>query len=152
MGVGRHGRRRDDREGGDEQRPGGVDDGQTLYIVVNAASATNPSGVQYVTCSRSDSQSLALRRRVALIDPKAATAARISDDGTRRHLVGPDGDVYIGVLEAVFGTHNGRGWLLHFDSTLAASKTPARSAGTTRRRSCRPRWSRRTPAVQVTCC
>ena len=39
-------------------------------------------------------------------------------------MVGPDGDVYYGVLEGPFGSHNDRGWLLHFDSTLATLKTP----------------------------
>ncbi len=39
-------------------------------------------------------------------------------------MVGPDGDVYFGVLETNQGEHNARGWLLHFDATLALSKTP----------------------------
>jgi hypothetical protein len=38
--------------------------------------------------------------------------------------VGPDGDVYFGVIESNIGAHNGRGWLLHFDATLAQVKTP----------------------------
>ena len=32
--------------------------------------------------------------------------------------------MYFGVLEATFGSHNGRGWLLHFDATLATSLVP----------------------------
>jgi hypothetical protein len=28
------------------------------------------------------------------------------------------------VLEGSFGSHNGRGWLLHFDATLSQSRTP----------------------------
>ena len=99
-------------------------DGQTLYVVVNAASAANAQNVQYGYLLALDSRTLALKRRVALNDPRTATFARISDDGTSSPLVGPDGDAYIGVLEATFGTHNGRGWLLHFDATLATAKTP----------------------------
>ena len=99
-------------------------DGQTLYVVVNAASAATPLGVQYGYLLALDSQALTLRRRASLVDPGSGIAARVSDDATSSPLVGPDGDVFIGVLESTFGAHNGRGWLLHFDSTLASAKTP----------------------------
>ncbi|HEY9068606.1 MAG TPA: hypothetical protein VIO33_26705 [Burkholderiaceae bacterium] len=99
-------------------------DGQTLYVVVNADSANNPQAVQYGYLLALDSISLALKRRIALVEPSPVGFARISDDGTASPLVGPDGDVYIGVLEAGFGTHNGRGWLLHFDAALTTAKTP----------------------------
>lgn len=99
-------------------------DGQTLYVVVNAASAANAQNVQYGYLLALDSQTLALKQKVALDDPRTASFARISDDGTSSPLAGADGDVYIGVLEATFGTHNARGWLLHFDAALAALKTP----------------------------
>jgi hypothetical protein len=39
-------------------------------------------------------------------------------------VVGPDGDVYFGVLEANLSSHNNRGWLLHFNSALTQTKTP----------------------------
>jgi hypothetical protein len=48
----------------------------------------------------------------------------VNDDGTASPTVGPDGDVYFGVLETTFGQHNARGWLLHFDATLAQAKLP----------------------------
>jgi hypothetical protein len=38
--------------------------------------------------------------------------------------VGPDGDVYFGVLENPFPENHDRGWLLHFNSTLSQSKIP----------------------------
>jgi hypothetical protein len=104
--------------------PAVSNDGQTLYVVVNAASASTMVGVQYGYLLALDSSSLALRRRTSLIDPNSAVEARISDDATSSPLVGLDGDVFIGVLESTFGTHNGRGWLLHFDSTLASAKAP----------------------------
>ena len=63
-----------------------------------------------------DSRTLAVKGRVALLDPLTGTRARVSDDGTSSPTVGPDGAVFFGVLEAVFGSHNGRGWLLHFDA------------------------------------
>lgn len=99
-------------------------DGQTLYVVVNAASAATPVNVQYGYLLALDSQALTLRRRASLVDPRTAIVARVSDDATSSPLVGPDGDVFIGVLESSAGSHNGRGWLLHFDSTLASAKTP----------------------------
>ena len=99
-------------------------DGQTLYVVVNAASAAAPSGVQFGYLLALDSHALTLRRKANLVDPRSGTVARVSDDATSSPLVGPDGDVFIGVLESPTGTHNSRGWLLHFDSTLATAKTP----------------------------
>ena len=40
-------------------------------------------------------------------------------------MIGPDGDVYYGVLESpCCSSHNARGWMLHFDSTLTQTKTP----------------------------
>jgi hypothetical protein len=38
--------------------------------------------------------------------------------------VGPDGDVYYGVFETTCCTNHDRGWLLHFDKTLAHPKIP----------------------------
>ena len=48
----------------------------------------------------------------------------VSDDGTAAPAVGPDGDVFFGVLESTYASHNARGWLLHFDATLSQSRTP----------------------------
>ena len=97
-------------------------DGSTLYVAVNIASVSGT--VQRGSLLALDSTSLALKSRVALVDPQARVPARVSDDSTASPTVGPDGDVYYGVLEANFGTHNGRGWLLHFDATLGTTKTP----------------------------
>jgi hypothetical protein len=71
-----------------------------------------------------DSTTLAVRNKALLVDPAFGTNARVSDDSTASPTVGPDGDVYFGVLETTFGTHNGRGWLLHFDATLATRRVP----------------------------
>ena len=86
-------------------------DGATVYIAVNTA-----AGAGYLLAL--DSTTLAVRARVALTDPNLRTPARLSDDGTSSPVVGPDGRVFYGVLEAQFGTHNGRGWLLQFDALL----------------------------------
>ena len=68
-----------------------------------------------------DSGTLDVKGKAALLDPAFGTPARITDDSTASPTVGPDGDVFFGVLESAFGSHNGRGWLLHFDATLATA-------------------------------
>lgn len=90
-------------------------DGATVYIAVNRGSTT---ATQTGFLLALDSTTLATRGKAALIDPSALTPARISDDGTASPVVGPDGRVFYGVLEAQFGTHNARGWLLQFDALL----------------------------------
>jgi len=94
----------------------------TLYVAVNANPASGTVQGGYLLAL--DSSTLALKGQALLLDPGKGTLARISDDGTASPTVGPDGDVYFGVLETVFGTHNGRGWLLHYDATLATLFTP----------------------------
>src|ERR1035438_6205927 len=59
-----------------------------------------------------------------LLDPKSGSHASLNNDGSATPSVGPDGDVYYGVLENPFGENNDRGWLLHFDGALSQSKTP----------------------------
>lgn len=48
----------------------------------------------------------------------------ISDDVTASPTVGPDGDVYYGVMEYPWNSNHQRGWLHHFDSLLQREKTP----------------------------
>ncbi len=91
-------------------------DGATVYIAVNIAAGGGVTQRGYLLAL--DSTTLAVRARIALTDPFSLTPARISDDGTSSPVVGPDGRVFYGVLEAQFGTHNGRGWLLQFDALL----------------------------------
>lgn len=97
-------------------------DAKTLYVAVNAALVAGQVQGGYLLAL--DSTTLALKRRVLLVDPVAGTLARVSDDSTALPTVGPDGDVFFGVLETNFGSHNGRGWLLHFDATLATPSIP----------------------------
>jgi len=92
-------------------------DGTTVYIAVNTATQTG-----YLLAL--DSTTLATRARVALFDPNSLARARVDDDGTAAPVIGPDGRVFYGVLEAQFGTHNARGWLLQFDSLLNSAGVP----------------------------
>jgi hypothetical protein len=94
----------------------------TVYLAVNTAKV--PRAVQTGYLLALDSSTLATKGKVALLDPLEGTLAWISDDGTASPTVGPDGKVFYGVLETRFGTHNARGWLLHFNAALTAQGTP----------------------------
>ena len=91
-------------------------DGRTVYITVSDGSA----GVLLAL----DSTTLATKSQAPLIDPSSGEAAWVADLSTAAPTIGPDGDVYYGVLENPYPNHNNRGWLLHFDATLATLKTP----------------------------
>ena len=72
-----------------------------------------------------DSRTLAPIAKVRLKDPSLPSYdAQMPDDGTASPTVGPDGDVYFGVLEYSLGANHYRGWLLHFDGALTQTKTP----------------------------
>jgi len=91
-------------------------DGRRLYVAVH-----DPSGTGYLLVL--DSATLGSLGRVRLLDAKDPTRfARLSDDGTASPTVGPDGDVYFGVLPAT--PNHFRGWMLHFDADLTVTKTP----------------------------
>ena len=70
-----------------------------------------------------DSTTLRPRAKVRLQDPASRQDARLNDNGSASPTIGPDNDVYFGVLESSFENH-GRGWLLHFDAELRTLKTP----------------------------
>jgi hypothetical protein len=91
-------------------------DQKTVYVAVKG------SGIEGRLLAL-DSTTLALKTAASLLDPVTKAAAKVSEDSTASPMVGPDGDVYFGVLESVQGQHNARGWLLHFDATLAQRKT-----------------------------
>jgi hypothetical protein len=61
---------------------------------------------------------------VLLTDPASGLDAWLCDCSSATPTVGPDGDVYFGVLENPFPDHNDRGWLLHFNSDLSQTKIP----------------------------
>jgi hypothetical protein len=92
-------------------------DQKTLYVAVN-----NDSGKGYLLAL--DAATLTAKAKVLLIDPQTKVLASVSDDSTASPTVGPDGDVFFGVLESTYAAHNARGWLLHFDAALAQAKTP----------------------------
>jgi hypothetical protein len=91
-------------------------DQKTVYVAANSS-----SGSGYLLAL--DAATLAVKSKVLLTDPDSNQAARVNDDGTASPTVGPDGDVYFGVLETTYARHNARGWLLHYDASLAQVKT-----------------------------
>ena len=97
-------------------------DHRILYVAVNSNNGdfSNPGYLLAL-----DSRTLTPLGKVRLKDAKnPANDASLPDDATASPTVGPDGDVYFGVLENPFPSNNDRGWLLHFNSTLTQSKIP----------------------------
>jgi hypothetical protein len=100
-------------------------DGSTLYVAVTTANGSSDSGNGYLLAL--NSATLAPVGRADLRDVKTpANRAILSENGTASPTVGPDGDVYLGVLENPFASS--KGWLLHFNATLTQSK-PAGAFG-----------------------
>jgi hypothetical protein len=97
--------------------PAVSNDGSSVYVTLNRGNGTG------VLC-KLDSATLALQSSVTLYDPATGNGAWVSDDSTATPTVGPDGDVYYGVLESNFPVHHARGWLLHFDGGLTTAKAP----------------------------
>jgi hypothetical protein len=99
-------------------------DHRTLYVAVSSGSG---SGGYLVAL---DSRTLAPLSKVRLKDVLTpANDAMLLELGTASPMVGPDGDVYFGVFEGNWSAANHyRGWLRHFDATLAQSK-PAGAFG-----------------------
>lgn len=93
-----------------------------LYVVVN--NVPPPGTRARGSLLALDATTLAPLAQRALLDPATGTSAWVSDNSTASPAVGPDGDVFVGVLESATANHNFRGWMLHFDSTLAQVRTP----------------------------
>jgi hypothetical protein len=95
-------------------------DGNTLYFAArNNASSQGASWLAAV-----DSRTLQPIANVALKDPRNGTNPNVFDGSSASPSVGRNGDVYFGVRENNDGSHNFRGWLLHFSGDLKQTKTP----------------------------
>jgi hypothetical protein len=106
-------------------------DGNANQIALNCAPAlNNTQTIVYVATSNGaeygygyltsmTAAKLAPVSHVEVFDPSTGDTATVSTDSSASPMVGPDGDVYYGVLETPCCTsHHDRGWLLHFDSNL----------------------------------
>lgn len=97
-------------------------DGKTVYVAVSDGDGWG-NAVGWLVAL--DAKTLATRATVRLTDPKIpANDAFLNDNGTASPTIGPDGDVYFGVLESPFPSNHARGWLLHFDANLAPAGAP----------------------------
>jgi hypothetical protein len=97
-------------------------DGRLLYVAVDNETTVANASVGYLLAL--NSKTLAPVNRVLLTDPSSGLDAFLFDGSSATPTVGPDGDVYFGVLENPFPDHNNRGWLLHFNSDLSRAKIP----------------------------
>jgi hypothetical protein len=102
-------------------------------VAINCAPALSPDGTTiYITVTSPtrgilvglDAATLQPRFHVLLKDPVSGRPALISSNSSASPTVGPDGDVYYGVLENPTLSHDDRGWLLHFNATLTRTKIP----------------------------
>lgn len=91
-------------------------DGSILYVAVDNGN--------YGYLVAVNSTTLKPINKVRLKDPSSGLDAIIFDASSASPTVGPDGDVYFGVIENPFPNHNDRGWLLHYNADLSQSKTP----------------------------
>ena len=97
-------------------------DGKTLYVGIRRS--TSSIGA----LAAIDSQSLVTRGLTQLHDPKTNAFSYVSDDGTASPTVGPDGEVFYGVLENPFPANHARGYMLHFDKNAIQRTTMAPGA------------------------
>jgi hypothetical protein len=102
-------------------------------VAINCAPALSPSGATvYITVTSPtggilvglNARTLRPRFHALLKDPVSGLPAFISTSSSASPTVGPDGDVYYGVLENPFPSHDDRGWLLHYNATLTRAKAP----------------------------
>jgi hypothetical protein len=99
-------------------------DGSTVYVAVNNNNGN--SGRGYLVAVDSLTLGVQSKASVRLKDVRTPTSdASVPDDGSATPTVGPDGDVYFGVLEANLPQgNNDRGWMLHFSGDLSQTKIP----------------------------
>jgi hypothetical protein len=93
-------------------------DGTTIYIAVSNGATGYLVGLDFTT--------LKPKYRTALIDPETLESAGVSDDSSAAPTIGPDGEVYYGVVASQSNPtqHNCRGWLLNFTADLGTENTP----------------------------
>jgi hypothetical protein len=102
-------------------------DGSVVYVAVNN---TSGAGFGFGYMLALNSTTLQPLGKVRLKDPGDSTGqtdAYLPDDGTSSPTVGPNGDVYFGVLDNP--TLTDKGWLLHFSGDLSQVRTPPGAFG-----------------------
>ncbi len=113
-------------------------DPNTTHVQFNCAPAISQDGtMMYVGIKIAggggylvglDPTTLALRARRKLFDPTTGNNAGLIDQSSATPMIGPDGDVYFGVIGNPHIAHDLRGYMLHFDKMLLTQK-PSGSFG-----------------------
>ena len=93
-------------------------DGSTVYVAVSNGSAG------YIVAL--DSTTLAPKASARLTDPESGDESSVSDSGSASPTVGPDGDVYFGVLENPFPEKPRPGLAVAFRQHAVAFENPGR--------------------------
>ena len=91
------------------------DDETTIYFAVQLR-----NGGGYLVGI--DAETMQTKYRARLMDPSSGGDAIIGNQSTASPTIGLDGDVFFGILSNPEESHNRRGYLLHFDKTLATQK------------------------------
>jgi hypothetical protein len=93
-------------------------DGSTAYVALNAGKRQHPLLVGF------DTSTLKPEFRHGLRDPQTHQPAALFENSSATPTIGPDGDVFYGVLGNPLIKHDLRGWLLHFNAHLTRVETP----------------------------
>jgi hypothetical protein len=100
-------------------------DGARLYVAVSTIPPSSPNTWGTGRLCTVQSATLTAIASVPLQDPRAGVGlASIINLASATPTVGPDGDVYFGVLEGNFPSNHDRGWLLHYSADLSITKLP----------------------------
>jgi len=100
-------------------------DHRTVYVAVNDVMPGGNTFSAHGYLVAADARTLVPTHHIALQDPNyPGSPSDVNDDGTSSPTIGPDGDVFYGVLENPIYYNNDRGWLLHFDANLTTNKFP----------------------------
>jgi hypothetical protein len=101
-------------------------DESTLYVAVSNISSKSPNNWGSGDLCALNATTLATKTSVALQDPRSGVGtALLTNYSSATPTIGPDGDVYFGVLEGNFPSNHDRGWLLHYSGDLATTKLPS---------------------------
>jgi hypothetical protein len=97
-------------------------DGSRVYVAVTTSDGvTSQSGNGYLVAL--NTANFSVTGRTDLLDVKTtANRATLPNSGTASPTIGPNGDVYFGVLENPLVSS--KGWMLHFSADLTQAKTP----------------------------
>jgi autotransporter-associated beta strand protein len=115
----------------DQLMAGGSNAGMNQVATNCAPALSNNGSTVYVAMSSGEygegrmvalsAATLTPENSVLMMDPETNTPSEMINDSTSSPLVGPDGDVYYGVIG---NEGTSRGWMEHYSADLTQTKTP----------------------------